>query len=159
MQNSRQMPCRFRISQSENVIKNHKETKTKVCMKICQAWKSICNDTFSCQNLHHSTRFPIFAMFPLQKPRKRRSEGSYILERRLLDALCLTLRNFANFNPVKDKATVDAHWDMLYSPYQAHLHSASVLIGVYIHISVGFCVARFDRMGNAKASKCGTGNR
>lgn len=87
-------------------------------------------------------------MFPLQKPRKRRSEGNYILERRLLDALCLTLRNFANFNPVKDKATVDAHWDMLYSPYQAHLHSASVLIGVYIHISVGFCVARFDRMGN-----------
>ena len=25
-----------------------------------------------------------------------------------------------------------------------------------IHIGVGFCVARSDRVGNAKASKCGT---
>ena len=28
----------------------------------------------------------------------------------------------------------------------------------YIHACVGFCVARFDRMGNAKASKSGTSN-
>ncbi len=27
-----------------------------------------------------------------------------------------------------------------------------------IHIGVGFCVARSDRVGNAKASKCGTSN-
>ena len=28
-----------------------------------------------------------------------------------------------------------------------------------IHIGVGFCVARSDRVGNAKASKCGTSDR
>ena len=31
--------------------------------------------------------------------------------------------------------------------------------GVYIHIGVGFCVARFGKMGNAKASNRGTSNR
>ena len=32
------------------------------------------------------------------------------MEWRLLDALCLAVRNFANFNLAKDKATVDALW-------------------------------------------------
>ena len=30
---------------------------------------------------------------------------------------------------------------------------------IYIPIGVGFCVARFTMMGNAKASKCGTSNK
>ena len=30
---------------------------------------------------------------------------------------------------------------------------------VYIHIGVGFCVARFDGMGSARASSSGTSNR
>lgn len=33
---------------------------------------------------------------------------TYLLERRLLDALILTVPNFATSNPVVDKATVDA---------------------------------------------------
>lgn len=28
-----------------------------------------------------------------------------------------------------------------------------------IHIGVGLCVARFDGMGNARASECGTSNK
>ena len=63
------------------------------------------------------------------------------MERRLLDALVLTLGNFANFQSVRNKATVDAH---LHVYITAILHSVlyqSVVLS-YICICVGFCVAR-----------------
>ena len=45
-------------------------------------------------------------------------EGVHIImERRLLDALCLTLRNFATFQSlVKNEVTVDVHGCVLFSP-------------------------------------------
>ena len=62
------------------------------------------------------------------------------LERRLLGALCLALGNFATFfNQSRSKATVDVYGCGIY-------HSS------YIHTCVGFCVARSDWLGNAKAS-------
>lgn len=81
------------------------------------------------------------------------------MEWRLLDALSLAVRNFANSNLAKDKATVDVLWvcfiqsHALIRVFQMGRH------GVYIHIDVGFCVARFGKMGNAKASNRGTSNR
>ena len=81
------------------------------------------------------------------------------MEWRLLDALFLAVRNFANSNLAKDKATVDVLWicfiqsHALIRVFQMGRH------GVYIHIGVGFCVARLDWVGNAKASIRETGNR
>ena len=46
----------------------------------------------------------------------------------------------------------------MYSPYYARLFLTDALIMALIHIGVGFCVARFDKVGNARASECGTGN-
>ena len=47
---------------------------------------------------------------------------------------------------------------VFYTAFIAYASLHCAFIGVYIH-SVGFCVARSIRLGNAKASKCGTGNR
>lgn len=87
----------------------------------------------------------------------------YIYGKRLLDALFLTNQNFATSNSVKDKATVDAYGYVfadilcLCLLYSVQWVWCIVWI-VYMHISVGFCVARSDWVGNAKALICGTGN-
>lgn len=46
-----------------------------------------------------------------------RSQGSYIMERRLLYAWVLTHRNLANFSPIRNQATVDAPWVCLYEKH------------------------------------------
>ena len=48
---------------------------------------------------------------------------------------------------------------VLYQPLVYLRVSVRCAVGVYIHIGVGFCVARSTVPGNAKASMCGTGNR
>lgn len=72
------------------------------------------------------------------------------------DALCLAYLNFANSNPSSgNKATVDVHW-VCYMPARgAHLRAPRGLL-TYIHIGVGFCVARSTMEGNAKAWIRGT---
>ena len=81
------------------------------------------------------------------------------MEWRLLDALFLAVRNFANSNLAKDKATVDALWVCFIQSYALIRVFHMGRHGVYIHIGVGFCVARFGKMGNAKALNRGMGNR
>ena len=80
------------------------------------------------------------------------------MEWRLLDALFLALRNFANSNLAKEKATVDAHGYVLCKPFLCPCIMLRTK-GWYIHIGVGFGVARSGKMGNAKASKSGTGKQ
>lgn len=89
--------------------------------------------------------------------------GTYIYGKRLLDALFLTNQNFATSNSVKDKATVDAYGyvfaDILCLCLSCSARWVWCIVWiVYMHISVGFCVARSDWVGNAKALICGTGN-
>ena len=75
--------------------------------------------------------------------------------KRLLSA-CFDVWKSGSFNNlVKNKATVDAHGYVI--PKPLYLHILQVLFGC-IHIGVGFGVARFDKMGDARASTRGTSN-
>ena len=65
----------------------------------------------------------------------------------------MKLRNFPILS--ENKATVDVHRVCFYDSLWCIVTFVSVCHG-YKHIGVGFCVARSDRVGNAKASKCGT---
>ena len=47
----------------------------------------------------------------------------------------------------------------MFTGYVIYKLAAHVSASVIKHIGVGFCVARSDRKGNAKTSKCGTSNR
>ena len=78
------------------------------------------------------------------------------MEKRLLSACFDTLKS-GSFNPVKNKATVDAHGYVIYSPHCIYTSVNRYGVGV-LHIGVGFDVARFDGMGDARASECGTSN-
>ena len=67
------------------------------------------------------------------------------------------------FTVVKDKATVDAYGyvfaDILCLCLSCSARWVWCIVWiVYMHISVGFCVARSDWVGNAKALIWGTGN-
>lgn len=55
---------------------------------------------------------------------------------------------------VKHKATVDAHGYVI-----DILIAVLIAKGIYIHTCVGFGVARFDNLGNARASERGTSNK
>ena len=79
-----------------------------------------------------------------------------IMEKRLLQRFVLDILKSGSFNPVKDKATVDAHGYVIpdnHCIYTFRLCRYSLDV---LHIGVGFGVARFDGMGNARASECGT---
>ena len=86
------------------------------------------------------------------------------MERRLLDALVLTIENLANSVNVRQKQSNGrCHGICLSYPYAMLLLP---VIGrgygdwvVYIHIGVRLRVARFDEQGNARAFNCETGNR
>ena len=52
-------------------------------------------------------------------------------------------------------ATVDAHEYVFYNTY---FRRTCYVERRFVHTGVGFCVARSNDMGNAKASECGTGN-
>ena len=77
-------------------------------------------------------------------------------ERRLL-ALCPWLLGTSQTPNIQSTniATVDAHW-VCYMPARGAPQRAPRGSFTYIHIGVGFCVARSGCMGNAKASKSGT---
>ena len=78
------------------------------------------------------------------------------MEKRLSDALFLAIRNFANSqSPSMNKATIDAYQGVYIPP----MLDTKGFGCVYISFGVGFCVARFTVMGNAKASNSGTSNR
>lgn len=69
----------------------------------------------------------------------------------------MTYRNFAISSLSRDIATIDAHGYVITIP-QPHIFREDCARGCGIHTGVGFCVARSDRLGNAKASIRGTGN-
>ncbi len=46
----------------------------------------------------------------------------------------------------------------MYSYPHWHIRDLVCPMMDYVHTGVGFCVVRSDRLGNARASKCGTGN-
>ena len=77
-------------------------------------------------------------------------------ERRLL-ALCPWLLGTSQTPNIQSTniATVDAHW-VCYMPARGVRLRTPHGSSTYIHIGVGFCVARSGCMGNAKASKSGT---
>ena len=59
---------------------------------------------------------------------------------------------------VKNIATVDVYGCILYGPHwRLPLWHCAQCRRIYIH-GVGFCVARSIRLGNARASECGTGD-
>ena len=61
---------------------------------------------------------------------------------------------------VKNRATVDAHGCVISICKLRRISVAFVVTdSVYLHIGVGFGVARSDRQGDARASECGTSNR
>ena len=79
------------------------------------------------------------------------------MEKRLLSA-CFGVWKSGSFNNlVKNKATVDAHGYVIYSPHCICTSVNRYSVGV-VHIGVGFDVARFDKMGDARASTRGTSN-
>lgn len=77
-------------------------------------------------------------------------------ERRLL-ALCPWLLGTSQTPNIQSTniATVDAHW-VCYMPARGVRLRTPHGSSTYIHIGMGFCVARSGCMGNAKASKSGT---
>ena len=81
-------------------------------------------------------------------------EGTDILMKAFTNALVLTLRNLAVSNPVKNKATVNALGVyIIYSHKCTLLPLGSKVSGVlYTTSAWGFRVARFDWMGDARAS-------
>ena len=81
--------------------------------------------------------------------------GTDIMEKRLLSALFLTLRNFATFNVSLRQSNGRCSW-VCYTEQSSYLHVSADAVWMYLHIGVGFGVARFTIQGNAKASKCGT---
>lgn len=90
------------------------------------------------------SRFTIFATIPI---------GIYIIKRRLLNALFWLLETSQTSNPVKNKATVDVHF--AYTLILSYL-----MIEIFCIYRRGLlCVARFDGMGNAKASSSETGKQ
>lgn len=60
---------------------------------------------------------------------------------------------------VKFKATVDVHGYVISDFVCRQTLSVACIIFVYIHIGVGFGVARFDYQGDARASMCGTSDK
>ena len=102
----------------------------------------------------------------MQKPAKRREEllmrsdlkvGIDLWIRRLLNALFLTAWNFATSHVVKEHGSGRCPSVCIHQP-EVYLIIYKVCQRCDIHTGVGFCVARSDYMGNAKASSCGTGN-
>ena len=84
-------------------------------------------------------------------------DADILMKRRLLDVLFLAYRNFANFDPAKNKATVDVLGMCIYMCVGVPCSSKGQdALAVHIlHIGVGFCVARsYSWVGNAKASIC-----
>lgn len=79
------------------------------------------------------------------------------MERRLLDALSLATQNFATSNPVKEQSNGRCPVGMSYTTTNQLVWISK--LGEYIHIGVGFGVARSTGLGNAKALSCGTSNR
>ena len=65
-------------------------------------------------------------------------EMDYIKERRLLDVLSLAHQNFATFDHRQCKATVDVYGICLYPSCTFFIRCRKF----FIHIGVGFCVAR-----------------
>ena len=82
------------------------------------------------------------------------------MERRLLDALVLTIENLANSVNVRQK---QSNGECLSGYVYVHLcyigRDDWYSVRSYIHIGVRLRVARFDEQGNAKASKSVTSNR
>ena len=85
--------------------------------------------------------------------------GDDIMERRLLDALVLTLLELRNFSKlIKNKATVDAtgYVSCVSRCYTYAVRKKWQSVWPFGRIDTyrrGVCVARFDKLGNAKASK------
>ena len=83
--------------------------------------------------------------------------GNDLWIRRLLSALFLTAWNFATSLVVKEHSSGRCPWVCNHQP-AVYLIIYKVCQRCAIHTGVGFCVARSDYMGNAKASSCGTGS-
>jgi len=83
--------------------------------------------------------------------------GNHLWIRRLLDALFLTLGNFANFHRCQEWGNGRCPWVCNHQP-AVYLIVYKVCQRCDIHTGVGFCVARSTTMGNAKASERGTGD-
>jgi len=67
-----------------------------------------------------------------------------------VDALALTVRELRNSKTVcQNQSNVNAPWDVLYSPH--YLCLAEGKNGLLYTSAWGFGVARFDKLGNAKA--------
>ena len=81
--------------------------------------------------------------------------GNHLWIRRLLDALILTLGNFANFHRCQEWGNGRCPWVCNHQP-AVYLIVYKVCQRCDIHTGVGFCVARSTTMGNAKASERGT---
>ena len=81
--------------------------------------------------------------------------GNHLWIRRLLDALFLTLGNFANFHRCQEWGNGRCPWVCNHQP-AVYLIVYKVCQRCDIHTGVGFCVARSTTMGNAKASERGT---
>ena len=77
--------------------------------------------------------------------------------RRLLSALFLTAWNFATSHVVKEHSSGRCPWVCNHQP-EVYLIIYKVCQRCDIHTGVGFCVARSDYMGNARASGRGTSN-
>ncbi len=91
----------------------------------------------------------------------RRLGWDDILKRRLLDALILTIENLANSVNVRQKqSNGECLMGMFSYSFVILVVTTRIAHKVsYIHIGVRLRVARFDEQGNARASKCETGNR
>lgn len=80
-------------------------------------------------------------------------------KRRLLDALFWRIGTSQLSSIVTDIATVDALGMCIYISPLSIMHKNDLQTGrMCYHIGVGFDVARSTILGNAKASKRGTGN-
>ena len=81
--------------------------------------------------------------------------GTDIMEKRLLSALFLTVWNFATFNVSLRQSNGRWSW-VCYTEQSSYLHVSADTVWMYLHIGVGFGVARFTIQGNAKVSSSGT---
>ena len=106
--------------------------------------------------MNNSLPLPCFP-YPCFRKKTIRNWEIYIQKRRLLDVLFLAYRNFANFDRSQKQSNSRCLRGMFIS--LLHLCQSKVYLSCYTHIGVGFCVARSDCDGHAKASIRGTGNR
>ena len=85
----------------------------------------------------------------------RRMGGDDIMERRLLDALVLTLLELRKLQFVRQKQSNGrCHVVCLYPYAMLHSHCCARVAALCVYTyRRGVCVARFDEQGNAKASK------